>query len=283
MPENILDATPAIPTPVVITGDKWIDIGLSAIGVIVVLLAAWVIAAWVQTLITRSLQKAKFDETLTKFFAKTAKILVLIIAILACLNYFDFETTSFAALLAAAGFAVGLAFQGTLSNFSSGIMLLVFRPFKVGDVVSVAGELGKVHEIELFTTTLDTFDNRRIILPNGAIFGTTIENVTYHPKRRVDVSVGVAYDADLDRTREVLQEAAKNVPGRLEDEDIQVVLLELGDSSVNWQVRVWAPSADYFPVKDATTRAVKMALDQAGITIPFPQLDVHYNKLPDQT
>lgn len=256
------------------------EYGVPVLKAIVFLVVAWFVAVWAQRLVRGGLQKAKFDETLTRFFAKATRIVIFIIAILACLGIFGIETTSFAAVLAAAGFAVGLAMQGTLSNFSAGVMLLVFRPFKVGDVVSVAGELGKVDEIELFTTTLDTFDNRRIILPNSAIFGATIENITFHPKRRVDVNVGVAYEADLDRTREVLENAARSVPGRLEDEEIQVVLLELGDSSVNWQVRVWAPTADYFPVKDATTRAVKMALDEAGLTIPFPQLDVHYNKLP---
>jgi len=260
------------------------DVGavlLSALLILVILLAAWVVAAWVQRLVTRGLQKAKFDETLTKFFARAAKILILVLAVLGCLNYFNFQTTSFAAILAAAGFAVGLAFQGTLSNFSSGVMLLVFRPYKVGDVVNVAGQLGKVDEIELFTTVIDTFDNRRIVLPNSSIFGNTIENITFHPKRRVDVNVGTEYRANLDRVREVLQKAIEGVPGRLEDEPTQVVLLELGSSSINWQVRVWAPTTDYFPVKEATIRAVKMALDEAGIGIPFPQMDVHYNKLPD--
>jgi small conductance mechanosensitive channel len=256
-------------------------VGLKALGVLVVLFAAWVVSVWVQRLVARGLERAKFDATLTKFFARVAKITILILAVLACLNYFNFQTTSFAALLAAAGFAIGLAFQGSLSNFSSGIMLLVFRPYKVGDVVNVAGQLGKVDEIELFTTTLDTFDNRRIIIPNGEIFGATIENITFHPKRRVDVPVGTAYDADLDKVREVLEKAAEGVPGRLEDEPTQVVLLELGASSIDWQVRVWAPTEDFFPVKEATIRAVKMALDEAGISIPFPQMDIHYDKLPE--
>lgn len=256
-------------------------VGLKALGVLVVLFAAWVVSIWVQRLVARGLERAKFDATLTKFFARIAKITILVLAILACLNYFNFQTTSFAAILAAAGFAIGLAFQGSLSNFSSGIMLLVFRPYKVGDVVNVAGQLGKVDEIELFTTTMDTFDNRRIIIPNGEIFGATIENITFHPKRRVDVPVGTAYGANLDRVREVLEKAAESVPGRLEDEPTQVVLLELGGSSIDWQVRVWAPTADYFPVKEATIRAVKMALDEAGISIPFPQMDIHYDKLPE--
>lgn len=258
------------------------EYGVPVVKAVVFLVIAWIVASWAHRLTKQMLEKARFDETLTRFFAKAARVVILIIAVLACLDIFGVKATSFVAVVAAAGFAIGLAFQGTLSNFSSGVMLLVFRPFKVGDVISVAGVLGKVCEIDLFSTVLDTFDNRRMILPNSSVFGATIENVTYHPKRRVDVNVGVAYEADLDQTRRVLEETARNVPGRLEDEDIQVVLLELGDSSVNWQVRVWAPTTDYFPVKDATTRAVKMALDEAGIVIPFPQLDVHYNKLSDQ-
>jgi small conductance mechanosensitive channel len=255
--------------------------GMQALAVLAVLLVAWVVSVWVQRLVHRALERAKFDATLTKFFARVAKITILVLAVLACLNYFNFETTSFAAILAAAGFAIGLAFQGSLSNFSSGIMLLVFRPFRVGDAVNVAGQLGIVHEIELFTTTMDTFDNRRIIIPNGEIFGATIENITFHPKRRVDVPVGTAYDANLDKVRQVLEKAAESVPGRLEDEPTQVVLLELGASSIDWQVRVWAPTKDYFPVKEAAIRAVKMALDEAGISIPFPQMDIHYDKLPE--
>lgn len=244
-------------------------------GALLLLFAAWIIAAWLRRTISRSLEKANFDITLTKFFGNAARYLLLIIAVLGCLEIFGVQATSFAAVLAAAGFAVGLAFQNTLSNFSAGIMLLTFRPFKVGDVVNVAGYLGKVDEIELFTTKIDTFDNRRIIVPNSAVFGSTIENITFHDTRRVDVSVGTDYPADLDETRKVLETAAENVEGRLPDQDIQVVLDSLGDSSINWEVRVWSKTSDFLAVKQALTRAVKMALDDAGIGIPFPQMDVH--------
>ncbi len=245
---------------------------------VVVLIAGWIFAGWVGGVARKALARAKVDETLSKFLSKLARWSILLLVILACLSVFGVETTSFAAVIGSAGIAVGLAFQGTLSNFAAGIMLLMFRPFQVGDVITVAGQTGKVNEIELFTTTLDTFDNRRFIIPNGQVFGATIENVTYHPHRRADVDVGVAYSADIDRTREVLTQAARAVPDVLEDPEPAVILLGLGDSSVNWSVRVWAQADMFGDVKQAAIRAVKVALDEAGIEIPFPQMDVHLTK-----
>jgi len=154
-------------------------------------------------------------------------------------------------------------------------MLLIFRPFKVGDVVRVADVFGTVDEIELFTTAVDTFDKRRIIVPNNQIVGAIIENVSYHKQRRVDVSVGVEYAADIDQTRAVLEKAAASVEQGLKDPAPQVVLGDLGDSSVGWTVRVWVNAGDFWPAKEAATRAVKTHLDEAGIGIPFPQMDVH--------
>jgi small conductance mechanosensitive channel len=249
--------------------------GLKVVGVLVVLFVAWIIAGWIARISVRGMAKAQLDETLTRFFGKLIKWLILLLAILGCIGAFGINTTSFAAVIGAAGLAVGLAFQGTLANFSAGVMLLVFRPFKVDDVVNVAGQTGKVIGIELFTVTLDTFDNRRIIIPNSAVFGTTIENITHHPIRRADVDVGVDYSADIDRVREILTQAAKSVEGGLEDPEPGIVLLSLGASSVDWSVRVWAKNEDFGAVKQGTTRAVKKALDEAGIGIPYPQMDVH--------
>ena len=261
-----------------ISEETWILVtqyATRAVGVLVLLFVGWIVASWVGSIVRRSCDRAKIDLTLGKFFAKMARWSILILVILACLGVFGVNTTSFAAVLAAAGLAVGLALQGSLSNFAAGVMLLIFRPFKVGDVVSVSGETGKVDEIELFTTTLDTPDNRRLILPNSAVFGSTIENISYHSTRRIAVAVGTDYGADLDKTRSVLEEAAKAVPDILSDPAPQVVLSELGASSIDWQVRVWCNSADFWPVTESTTRAVKIALDKAGIGIPFPQMDVH--------
>lgn len=247
----------------------------------IILFLALTIASWVASTVKSSLARMRFDPTLSKFLAKLARWSVLLTAAIGCFTTFGGDVTAFAAILGAAGFAVGLAFQGTLSNFASGAMLLIFRPFKVGDVINVAGQLGKVDEIELFTTTIDTFDNRRIILPNNSVFGSTIENITYHAKRRVDVSVGTAYDADIDQTRRTLEAAAAQTEGALTDPEPAVVLDALGASSIDWVVRVWAPTSDYSAVKQSLLRSVKIHLDQVGIGIPYPQMDLHIQPAND--
>lgn len=254
--------------------------GVKVIGVIVVLIVAWIIAGWISSVIRRGMNRASIDETLTKFTSKMTRWLILVLAVLSCLAGFGVPVTGFAAVIGASALAVGLAFQGSLSNFAAGVMLLVFRPFKVGDVVSVAGQTGKIDEIGLFTTTMDTADNRRLILPNGAVFGAVIENISYHATRRLDVAVGSEYTADLDQTRNILLDAAKTLPTVLPDPEPAAVLLDLGDSSINWSVRVWVNAGDYWPTRDALTRAVKIALDEAGIGIPFPQMDVHMDAPP---
>lgn len=243
--------------------------------VILMMTLAWTLSSWASSFLRRAMTRVKFDETLTLFIARFVRWLILIMAGLMCLSYFGVETTSFAALIGAAGLAIGLAFQGTLSNFAAGSMLLIFRPYKVGDIVNLANYLGKVAEIELFTTAIDTFDNRRIILPNSSIFGAVIENITYHPVRRVDVNVGASYAADIDATRAALEQAVRGVALVVPDPPPAVVLVDLGSSSVNWQVRGWAKREQFNDAKQAITRAVKMGLDAAGISIPFPQLDIH--------
>ena len=265
------------------TREEWVDLvstygvyyGFRAILVIGLLILAWMVSGWISQGVRGGLSRVKFDETLTKFVARLVRWLILLLAVLMCLSYFGVETTSFAAVIGAAGLALGLAFQGTLSNFAAGAMLLVFRPFKVGDVVNTAGYVGKVNEIAIFTAEIDTFDGRRIIIPNSMIFGSVIENITYHPRRRADVDVGVAYSAEIDETRRVLEKAVKSVDLLLDDPEPAVVLLGLGGSSVDWSVRGWAMGDNFLDAKQALTRAVKHELDQAGIEIPFPQMDVH--------
>jgi small conductance mechanosensitive channel len=244
-------------------------------GAIGLFLAAYFLAGWVRKLVGDSLDKANVEPTLGRFSANMSRWLIILLAAVGCLGIFGVQTTSFAAVLGASALAIGLAFQGSLSNLAAGVMLLVFRPFKVGDVVKVAGHTGKCEEIALFTTLLDTPDNRRIVLPNSAVFGATIENVSFHDTRRVDISVGVDYDAALDRTREVLQKVAAAAEPRLEDKDPEVSLVGLGTHSVDWQVRVWCKAADFGATKEALTGALKEALDEAGIGMPFPQMDVH--------
>lgn len=224
---------------------------------------------------TRRAERAGVETTLAQFFGAATRWVVLLLSFVAILGVFDVPVTSFAAVIGGAALAIGLAFQGSLSNLASGVMLLIFRPFQIGDVISVAGITAKVAEIELFSTTMDTPDNRRMILPNSSVFGSTIENITFHAVRRVDVSVGVEYSAAIDETRETLSRAIADIPGQDDEREPQVVLGDLGDSAVNWQVRVWAPTEDYFAMKETVTRAVKIALDDAGIGIPFPQMDVH--------
>ncbi len=255
-----------------------IDYGLKLIGVIVLFIVGRWIGKKMSKAILRRFEKRNFDITLSRFFAQFVGTSILILTIVACLSIFGVETASLAALLGGAALAIGLAFQGSLSNFAAGIMLIVFRPFKVGDFIEVAGVSGTVFEMGIFATHLDTLDNRRIIIPNGSIFGATIMNNTHHDARRVDVPVGTEYSADLDAVRNVLTAAAKTVQGRLTDREPDVYLAELGASSIDWEVRVHARPADYFAVRQATVVAVKKALDAAGIGIPFPQMDVHFDK-----
>ena len=258
--------------------DQWYqyfqDYGIPAIKALILLFAAWVIAGWARRMTRRVLEKAEFDSTLTRFFSSMVRWVILLLAVIATLSIFGIETASFAVVLGSIGLALGMAFSGSLGNMAAGVMLLVFRPFKVGDVVNAAGVTAKVEGIELFTTVLDTPDNRRLIVPNGAIFGSTIENISHHPTRRVDCAVGVDYSADIDTTRKILEAAAAEC-NDAEAGDAAVVITGLGASSVDWVVRVWVKSENYWPTNEKLIRAVKMKLDEAGIGIPFPQMDVH--------
>ena len=259
-------------------GDTIIAYAPRVAGALLFLIAVFIVAGWIGRLTRRAMERAKVDPTLSGFLGRVARWTVLAMGLISGLGIFGVDTGSFAVLIGACGLAVGLALQGSLSNLAAGVMLLIFRPFKVGDVVSIGGQLGKIEQIDLFNTMMDTFDNRRVIIPNGTIFGATIENMTHHPTRRVDIAVGVEYKADLDKTREVLTAAAASVPDTLADPAPQIILLSLGNSSVDWQVRVWCNTADYWTVWDAATKTVKKSLDEAGLGIPFPQMDVHLDK-----
>lgn len=207
---------------------------------------------------------------------------MLVVAMVALEVVCDINVAGFAAILAAAGFAIGMALQGTLGNFAAGVMLLIFRPFKIDDYIVVADTEGTVEEIDLFTTRLNALDNRHLIIPNGEIFGAKLENYSRNQVRRVDVNVGAAYSADLDSTRAALLRAVSKVceqtaeaVGSVDTPQAQVYLMELGASSVNWQLRVWCCPEDYWDVRERLTAAAKVSLDQSGISIPFPQMDVH--------
>jgi small conductance mechanosensitive channel len=245
---------------------------LAFIGILVV--GRW-IASRIRSLIKGGLDRPELDRTLTKFAGNFAYYAIFVLALLAALNTLGVETASFVAVLAAAGFAVGLALQGTLANFAAGVMLLVFRPFNVGDYVEIGGETGYVHDLQLFFTKIDTRSNQLIVVPNSDIFGSTIRNIFAYDEVRVDCEVGTDYPADIDATREVLLEAAQSIDDRIEERGVQAALTELGGSSVNWEVRIWAAPDDYFRLKQDLTRQVKYHLDEAEIGIPYPQLDVH--------
>ncbi|MCC9641905.1 mechanosensitive ion channel family protein [Rhodopirellula sp. JC740] len=248
-----------------------------------VIFIGYLVAKYLMRVISRPVCR-RVDETLGKFVGKMVFYSIMSAVVGAVLTKLGAPLGGLAAMLAAAGFAVGLAFQGTLSNFASGVLMLVFRPFKVGDVVTAAGVTGKVDEIDLFTTTLDTPDNRRIIVPNSSIASGTIENISHHKHRRVEVLVGVDYSADLQATREALQTAlnqlaANIIPG--DNRGSAVVLAGLGDSAVNWKVRMWVAGSQFWPMTEALTAEVKNQLDAANIGIPFPQMDIHVHQFAD--
>lgn len=253
-----------------------IEYGTRIVGVIVALFVASIIAGWFRRSVIKACDSAKIDGALSKFLGNMARYTVLTVAIIACLGVFGIETTSFAAVIGAAGLAIGLALQGSLSNLASGVMLLLFRPFKLGDVVKTAGVVGKVDEIELFTTRLVTPDNRMIIVPNSSVFGGTIENISHFDTRRVDIEVGTDYSADLDETRKILEQAISDVE-ILSEPAHQVIMDTLGDSCIVWKLRVWVNSPDYWGVREKLTYACKVNLDKAGIGIPYPQMDVHFD------
>jgi small conductance mechanosensitive channel len=250
--------------------------GLPVIKALIILVIAFMLASWARRVVLKGLTRAKMDITLAKFISNAAKLAILVLSLLMILSIFGIQTASFAVVIGALGLAIGLAFQGSLSNVASGMMLLIFRPFKVGDVVNLVGTVCKVDEIQLFFTTVDTFDNRRLIIPNSKIFGETIENITYHPKRRADVVVGVAYDADIDKTRAAFERAVERVTKKIEGEAHQIWLDSLGDSAVVWHLRVWCKTDDWGDCKQEVIKEAKNSLDEAGIGIPFPQMDVHF-------
>lgn len=246
------------------------------IGLIVALIITKIVARACEKLVIKSLRQK--DEALKKFLSSLAKYAVLTIGVVTALSYVGIQTASFAAVIAASGLAIGLAFQGTLSNFSAGVMLLLFRPFKVDDFVQAGGETGFIVAIELFSTEIRTPDSKRIIVPNSSIFGKNITNYSYHPSRRVDIKVGTAYSDNVDKTRKILETIPSKVDGALTEPAPQIFLAGLGSSSIDWEVRIWCKNEDYWDVYQRTTEISKQTLDEANIQIPFPQQDIHFDE-----
>jgi small conductance mechanosensitive channel len=246
-------------------------------------LAIYIIGKWVAkkiaTTLGRMMEARGVDETLKQFLSNIVYAILLIAVILAALDTLGLPITSLFAIVGAAGLAVGLALKDSLGNFAAGVMLVMFRPFGKGDVVEVAGVVGKVNEVRIFSTILTTPDNKQIIIPNGLINGDTITNYTANDMRRVDMVFGVGYDDDLKLAREVLTRVVTNHPKVLDDPAVSIFVLELGASSVDFAVRPWAKTEDYWTVWGDVMEQAKMELDAAGLNIPYPQTDVHLHQV----
>jgi small conductance mechanosensitive channel len=249
--------------------------GLQVIGAFAVLIVGRIVAGSLRRVTRRALERAELDPVLVPFFASVVYYLTLIAVVIAVLSLFGIETTSLVAVLGAAGLAVGLALQGTLSNFAAGVMLLIFRPFKVGNYVEVAGTGGSVQEVGLFSTVLHSPDNVRIIIPNAAVFSDTIKNYSANDTRRNDLVIGISYDDDIARAIQTIDQMLSADSRVLEDPGPTVAVGELADSSVNLVVRPWCAGADYWALRFDLTRKLKEELEAAGCSIPYPQQDVH--------
>ncbi|HEM47291.1 MAG TPA: mechanosensitive ion channel [Alphaproteobacteria bacterium] len=254
--------------------------GLQVIGAIALLIIGRWVAGMVGRSVHRSLEKAKVDSVLVQFFSGLAHYVVFAVVIIAVLSLFGIETTSLVAVLATAGLAIGLALQGTLSNFAAGVMLLIFRPFKIGDYVEVGGTAGSVAEVGLFSSVLNTPDNVRIMVPNSAIFGQTIKNYSANENRRIDLVVGVSYGDDLGQAMKILNDVIAKEPRVLAEPAPTVAVAELGDSSVNFVVRPWVKGTEYWPTRFDLVRNIKEQLEAGGCSIPFPQRDIHVIEVP---
>ena len=243
------------------------------VAAICVVLLTVVLSRWVEAWISRvGLKYKQLDDTLFLFLSKFAQIVVLAIGATFVLNSFGVQTTSIVALLGAAGLAVGLALQGTLSNFAAGIMLVIFRPFKKDDFVVISGQLGTVKEISIFTTALATTDNLKVIIPNGQVWGSAITNYSVYDKRRLDLQFGVSYKTDLARAEAVLRQLVASDLRILTDPTPLIAVSALNQSSVDFTMRLWCNSGDYLTLKFDMTRKVKEAFDAAGVEIPFPTM-----------
>jgi len=231
---------------------------------------------------TRKLMQAQeVDKTLQTFVCNLERMLLMVIVIIAAIGQLGIQTTSFIAIFGAAGLAVGLALQGSLSNFAAGVLIVLFRPYKVGDFIEGAGISGVVVEVQILTTVLKTGDNKQIIVPNGQIMNSIITNYSANDTRRVDMVVGVSYDDDLDKVRSTLQELIDADDRILDDPACTIAVSALADSSVNFVVRPWVKSADYWGVMFDMTEAIKKRFDNEGISFPFPQQDVHLHTVKD--
>ena len=265
---------------IIVKLQEWIALyGLKLVAAILILIIGRFAAKGIRVLIRRALQKSRIDDTLVSFVSSLCYVGIMAFVIIAALGQIGVQTASFVAVLAAAGLAVGLALQGSLSNFAAGVLMILFKPFKVGDFIEGGSVTGVVEEIGIFTTELKSPDNKKIIVPNAKMTSDNIVNYTAKDVRRVDIVAGVSYGDDIDKVRKVLEEVLAKDDRILKDPAPTIGVLELADSSVNFAVRPWVKTTDYWNVFFATQENIKKQFDAAGITIPFPQQDVHLHKV----
>jgi small conductance mechanosensitive channel len=277
-----VDVTEMIPTSMEEANQIWLQSqdlvtawGLKVLAAIAIFIIGRWIAKAVRGGVRRMMNKGDVDPIVIGFVSSITYIALLAFVVIAALGQLGIQTTSFIAILGAAGLAVGLALQGSLANFAAGFLMIIFRPFKVGDFIEGAGVAGVVEAIHIFTTTLKTGDNKIIIIPNAKLSGDNITNYSAQETRRVDMTVGVAYDADLSVVRDVLNDIISKEERAMKDPAPLVAVAELADNSVNFVVRVWTKTGDYWGVKFDMTETIKNRFDAEGIGIPFPQRDIH--------
>ncbi|HAS8519344.1 TPA: small-conductance mechanosensitive channel MscS [Vibrio vulnificus] len=259
--------------------DLLIQYGVNIISAIVILFIGNIIVKAVANSVSKVLNKKEMDKAVVEFIHGLVRYLLFVIVLIAALGRVGVETASVVAVIGAAGLAVGLALQGSLSNFAAGVLIVAFRPFKSGDYVEIGGVAGSVEAIQIFQTVLKTPDNKMVVVPNSGVIGGAITNYSRHTTRRVDLMIGVSYKSDLKKTKQVIRETLEKDTRILKDPDMTIGVVALADSSVNFVVRPWCKTEDYWAVYFDSMQAIKEALDANGIEIPFPQMDVHLNKV----
>ena len=255
-----------------------VEFGINLVTAIAIFYIGRVIVRLLVRGLHKVMQAQEVDKTLESFVCNLAGLVLLTFVIIASVSALGIQTTSFIAVLGAAGLAIGLALQGSLSNFASGVLIVLFRPYKVGDWVEAAGIAGTIVEVQILTTEFKTGDNKRIIVPNGQVMNSIIINYSSHDQRRIDMVIGVSYKDDLDIVRRTLEELIAADDRILDDPACKIAVAELADSSVNFVVRPWVNSDDYTNVKFELTEAIKKRFDKEGISFPYPQQDVHLYK-----
>ncbi|CAH8226946.1 small conductance mechanosensitive channel MscS [Vibrio aestuarianus] len=259
--------------------DLLVQYGVNIISAVLILFIGNIVVKAVAGSVAKVLKKKEMDNAVVEFIHGLVRYLLFVIVLIAALGRVGVETASVVAVIGAAGLAIGLALQGSLSNFAAGVLIVAFRPFKSGDYVEISGVAGSVEAIQIFQTILKTPDNKMVVVPNSGVIGGAITNYSRHATRRVDMVIGVSYKADLQKTKQVLRATLEKDPRILKDPDMTIGVLALADSSINFVVRPWVKTEDYWGVYFDSMQAIKEALDANGIEIPFPQMDVHLNKL----